>query len=1069
MPAHRRHILRYLLMVLWLTALTRLAGAQAFRIDHIGVAEGLTQGSVYYIYKDSRGFLWLGTQDGLNRYDGQHFKTFRPDARFPKQVTASGSKNHGRQSVQTSNGSILGVNIFGIVESPDGNLWIGTEEGLNRYDRLSSRFDCIQATAPNGNSLSNRTLPFYSDQEDVLYLSDLEGLVAINWHTLRKTILNPALRPTREYDLQSSTTRTASGDVWLHAPKGVLRYNLAERKTYAYFSDRPDNQVGDPQAIFSFLLDKDQKTAWLGTSNGLIRLDYTQCQVQTYHAFPNRPMSPVFSMDEDHSGGLWLGTQSDGLLLFDKRAQLFRQFTRFTNNSRRLTDFEINKVFVDDHNVVWANVDPDGLAKIIPNAFLFGGLTKQSQNDMVPAGQQLTNYTVRSFMEETPRRIWVANEGGIDVFDPMSYQIVDRFKLNAQRQNLPTYNPVKSLLRDDWGRIWVGSIGGVLKYSAASKHFTRIDFPDNYNSLVAANYVRNMCSLDPATLLAATEDGLYLLDVPTSSWSKAPVLSGKNIFSLHLDTRNRQLWVGTYLNGFMVYQLPAAGQTGPWKLLRLGLKGFTVLNMLNDTTRHTTWIATDRGLGAYNQQTKRIKLFTESSGLANAFIYGTLMDDHKCLWMSTNRGIARFDPGTETFTNFTLTDGLQGYEYNGNAYLKTTDGKLYFGGVNGFNYFRPTHYRSSLFNPKVHIYDLKVNEEPYMTDHYVGEVPSIDLAYTDNTFSLEFAAIDYFSNGQNVYQYQLSGYDDWWVQAGTKNYVRYANIPPGDYTFMVRAANKDKHWSGHIRQLHIHVRPPFWLRAPFILTMLVVIGTLIYSIFRRRVNDLRRQQAERLQLAYDIQEQVKKDIARDLHDEIGTRLATLKLYASQLVQHLQQSPDVLGIKTNMFGLINDTISDVRNLLRKLDPRTLEQYGYVAAVEELFGRINAVEAVQAHLTLNQAPETLPHRTALMLYRITQELLNNSLKHAAPSQIDLLIKGQENSILLEYQDDGTGFDYDLSQRGLGIGNIEARVAMLHGKIIWITEPGKGTRVIIDIPTRDVQPTQGQNTMTTSSLSG
>lgn len=1059
MVVRRSYTFSCLRLALFLTIITLESRAQTYRIDHIGVTDGLTQGSVYFMHKDSRGFLWLGTQDGLNRYDGQHFRTFRPKT------------ERIRGSSVVNSGAIRGVNIFGIVESSDGNLWIGTEEGLNRYDRGRDRFDCFQEKGVDGLPRKSRTLPFFVDQHELLYLSDNEGLVSFNWRTLQKKVLNPALRPPKEYDLQSSTIRTTAGDVWLHAPKGLIRYNLYDKKTYAYFSDRPDNQVGDAQPIFSFLIDRDN-TVWLGSANGLIRLDYRQCHHQRYRLYSSRPMSSVFSIAEDHTGGIWMGTQSDGLLLFDKRTCLFRQFTQFTNNSRRLTEYEINKVFVDDQNIVWANVDPDGLAKVLPNAFLFGGLTKRARTDFMPASQRLTNYTVRGFLEETPRRIWIANEGGIDVFDPMTYRVVDHFLTNSQRSALPMHTLVKSLFKDSQGQIWIGTTQGVLRYRPQQKSFESFSFSSDSGSLVATNYIRNLCSFDSLTLLGATEDGLYLLDLSKKMWQKAPVLAGTNVFSLYIEPATRQLWVGTYLNGFRIYQLPPVGQQGPWRLIRTGLTGFTVLNIADDPDRKTVWIATDRGLGRYNRTTKRIKLYTEAHGLANSFIYGVLADANRNLWMSTNRGISRFDPASATFTNFGLTDGLQDYEFNGNAFLRASDGKLYFGGVNGFNYFRPTQYRSSLFNPKVHIYDLRVNEEPFKMERYVDETDEIDLTYKEDTFSLEFAALDFYSAGHNTYQYQLAGYDDWWVQAGQKNYVRYANIPPGDYTFLVKAANKDKHWSNYVRRLRIHVHPPFWLTVPFIIVMIMVIGAVVYSIIRSRMNNLRRLQAERLQLAYDIQEQVKKEIARDLHDEIGTRLATLKLYTSQMVQHLQGegSSDVTGIKSNMFGLINDTISDIRNLLRKLDPRTLEQYGYVAAVEELFGRINAVEAVQAHLTLNHAPEQLSGRPALMLYRITQELLNNSLKHASPDQITLLIQGRENGLSLEYWDNGAGFDYERCQRGLGIGNIESRVAMLHGKISWDTQPGRGTHVFIEVPLRDMPTTStNQHSMTGPSFSG
>lgn len=203
--------------------------APTFRVDHISVRDGLTQGSVYYMLKDSRGFLWFGTQDGLNRYDGHHFRTYRP---------ALGKAGH------VLPGSIRGINIFGIVEDPDGNLWIGTEEGLNRYDRQRDRFDCFFAnrSAASQKRLASRILPFFVDANELLYLSDAEGLVRYHYRTQRKTILASDLHPTKEYDLQSSTVRTPAGDVWLHAPMGLIRYNLRSRTLSRYFSDHPANQ-----------------------------------------------------------------------------------------------------------------------------------------------------------------------------------------------------------------------------------------------------------------------------------------------------------------------------------------------------------------------------------------------------------------------------------------------------------------------------------------------------------------------------------------------------------------------------------------------------------------------------------------------------------------------------------------------------------------------------------------------------------------------------------------------------------------------------------------------------------
>jgi signal transduction histidine kinase/ligand-binding sensor domain-containing protein len=1019
-----------------------------FRVDHIGVSDGLTQGSVYYMLKDSRGFLWFGTQDGLNRYDGHHFRTYRPALEKNGTVVP---------------GSIRGVNIFGIVEDPDGNLWIGTEEGLNRYDRRLDRFDCFCATetAHKRSDLASRTLPFFIDKTTLLYLSDSEGLVRFEYRKQRKTILDASLHPTKEYDLQSSTMRTSAGDVWLHASTGLLRYSVTNQTLFRYFSDHPQSLFGPALVVFSFCIDSDD-IIWMGTNTGLIRFDYRHTTYQTYNMVNDKPISAIYSIAPDQRGRLWLGTQQDGVLYFDKQRQTFGQVNDFTNNTRSLSEFKISKVYVDNLGIIWANTDPDGLARIVPDAFLFRGIAKRQAASM-PADRQLSNYTVRGFMEEQDDRIWILTENGINVLNPRTNRIVERFLTTTSTDRKSGRIIIKSLFRDPKGRIWVGTSGGVLAFEPETKTFTAILFASSSSSLVADNYVRKLVSINDTTLMAATEDGLFSLNISQRRWVKVPVLAGQNIFSLWYDASRQQLWAGTFLNGYYCYQLPKTGELSaglfPWHFIKSGLKGYTVLNIRPDANQKTLWLSSDRGLIALGTRGNQFRLYTERQGMTNSFVYGTLIDSRNAVWLSTNRGISRLDSATQTIKNFMPNDGLQGDEFNGNAFLRATNGELYFGGVNGFNRFQPDAFRSSTFQPVVYIYSLSINEEPFTWGTYVGEASRIDLDHTQNTLALEFAALDYGSNGHNAYQYQLTNYDDRWVSAGERNYVRYANLPPGDYTFQVKAANQDGQWSTHIRKLSIHIEPPFWRTLPFVIIVLLLFMATAWAWIRQRENDIRYQQADRLRLAYDIQEQVKKEIARDVHDEVGTRLATIKLYTTQLTQQTAETPAILALKATIFQLINDTIGDVRNLLRKLNPQTLEQHGYVAAVEELFSRITASDIINAQFILDDTPENddrLLADTEVMLYRITQELVSNSLKHANASQIDLHMIHQATRLVLIYHDNGRGFNYEHAQKnsaGLGLGNIESRIAILGGRISWQSQSGEGVQATIEIPIRPI----------------
>ncbi|SOD97008.1 ligand-binding sensor domain-containing protein [Spirosoma fluviale] len=1015
--------------------------APVFRVDHIGVRDGLTQGSVYYMLKDSRGFLWFGTQDGLNRYDGRQFRTYRPAL--------------GKEGAVVP-GSIRGINIFGIVEDPDGNLWIGTEEGLNRYDRQRDRFDCFFANRPGASQkrLASRILPFFVDTNELLYLSDAEGLVQYQYRTQRKTVLASVPHLAKEYDLQSSTVRTPSGDVWLHASTGLMRYNIRNRTLSRYFSDHPDNQFGSVQNVFSFFVDADD-IAWIGTGNGLIRFDHRRKMAQTYQTVGTKLISEIYSIASDQRSQLWLGTQSDGVLYFDKRSRLFGQVNRFTQDSRQLSELKISKVYVDRQGMIWANMDPDGLARIVPNAFLFGGLVKAVAYDTLSANQKLSSYTVRGFMEERFDRLWVLTENGINVFNPRTNRIVERF-LTRKPSGSGLVNPqVRCLYRDPKRQIWLGVRGGVLVYSPTASVFESIRFESSIPDLPTDDYVRNLVSISDTVLIAATESGLYALNTQRRLWSKVSTLANQNVFSLYYNSLTRQLWVGTFLNGYYCYQLDGANKA--WRFVQSGLKGYTILNIRPDDRHPTLWLSSDRGLVNLTDKSNRFRLYTERQGLANSFVYGTLSDADNNIWMSTNRGISRLDPSTQMIKNFMPNDGLQGYEFNGNAFLKTASGELYFGGVSGFNRCLPNMFRPSSYNPYVSIHSLNINEEPFMADTYVGEARRIRLRHTQNTLSLEFAALDYASNGHNSYQYQLSKYDDHWVMAGERNYVRYANLPPGAYTFQVKAANQDGHWSVHIRTLAIYIEPPFWRKGPFVILVLLILAALVWVWIIHRENAIRTQQADRVRLAYDIQEQVKKEIARDIHDEIGTRLATIKLYTTQLTQLAGETPGILALKATIFQLINDTIGDVRNMLRKLNPQTLERHGYIAAVDELFSRITASGIVHAQYSLDGISEQenrLLAEVEVMLYRITQELVSNSLKHANATMIDLSITQMPNRIVLVYQDNGRGFNYEQTQKkasGLGIGNIESRVAILGGHISWKSQVDKGVQATIDVPVR------------------
>ncbi len=976
------------------------------QIQHLTVQDGLSQGSPYHMLRDSRGFLWLGTQDGVNRFDGHRFKVYKPDARNPY--------------------ALRGVNVAGIVEDGTGNIWVGTEEGLNRYERATDRFSMVLTS-----DQKRRVSPFYVKGNELWLTSEGQGILIYNFESGKIRRVGNYAFINRDFDFVDWTVHTAFGDVWLQNSLGLVRFDVKRQKYHYYFTNTLQNEYGEPLHVYSYKIDKDD-IAWLGTDRGLVRFDHRRKQHTLYGwTSEERALGVVFGLDEDHNGQLWLGTQRNGLWIFDKEKKSFREVQYRTSASGGFDNYEFYRVYADDAGIIWANSDPDGLVKIVPNAAMFGYF---GQPDEARPDRNLSDMSIRSLAEDRHGNIWLGTEGGLDVLNPKRRQIVARYLTSKD-------NILKYLFRDSRERMWVGTYGGIMRFNEKDKVFSTFSYQTDPGTRV---YTRNILELPDHQLLLGTQRGMWLFDPRTEQFTRVPELRDHNIFSSFLDHQGT-LWLGSYFDRLYAYKIV----DGIWQKQGEALKDFNINTISEDTLRKILWIATEKGLVAYQRKTRKFRLYDEKDGLANSYIYGVVTGENGEVYASTNHGVTNVDVETGMVRNFDPSDGLQGYEFNGNAYLKASTGECYFGGVKGLNYFYPRQFQKLSYNSRIHFFNFLVNDEPFAPNHNVDDTELLYLAHDENTFSLEFAAIDYYSNGKNYYRYQLEGQDETWVNSGDRNYVRYANLTPGKYILKVKSANRDGVWNDQERQLVIRVKAPFWQTWWFTLLYLAVIAWGLFALTRWRLRLVGEQQRERLKIALDAQEQERKSIAQDLHDEVGSRLATLKLYVSSLTNYLKDSPEAHRLRQEVLDIIHISLVDIRRLLRELSPRTLEQYGYTAAVEELVHKINATDQMHVTFEARKLAADLPKNIETGLYRIIQELLNNTLKHANASEVVISIIPSGSMISFFYSDNGLGFLPEKALKGLGMNNVESRVAVLNGKIEWYSAPGQGLEVTIEIP--------------------
>lgn len=979
------------------------------QIQHLTVKDGLSQSSPYHMLTDSRGFLWLGTQDGVNRYDGHRFRVYKPDVRDPH--------------------SLRGVNVAGIVEDKQGNIWVGTEQGLNRYDRATDRFSLIRTS-----SRKRRASPFYASDHEIWFSSEGEGLMVYDFKTRKLRRIGKYAYINRNFDFVDWTTCTPAGDIWMLYPKGIVRFSIKEKTYHPYFTNTPQNEYGEPHNVYSLVVDQDG-IAWLGTDRGLIRFDYRQKQHQFFEwASGSRALGVVFSLAEDHNGQLWIGTQRNGLWIFDKKRHTFREVRYRDNSPESFENYEFYRVYVDRSGIIWANSDPDGLVKIIPNASMFGYF---GQSNPIRPERNLSDLSIRSVAEDAQGRIWLGTEGGLDIFDRRKESVEERYFTKED-------NILKYIFRDSKQRMWVGTYGGIMLFDAVTKTFQTFLYNHDPDMRL---YTRNILELPDHTLLVGTSRGMWLFDPDRRTFAKVPYHDDQNIYATFLDSQGT-LWLGSYFDRLYGYQLDGKHWTKTFE----GFKDFNINAIREDTVRRRLWIATEKGLLAFDRANRTYRLYDEKEGLVNSYIYGVVTAPDGNVFMSTNHGISSLDTKTGHIRNFDLSDGLQGYEFNGNAFFQASSGECFFGGVKGLNYFYPRQFRTLSYQPRIHFFNFKVNEEPYQSSRNVDEMDFVTLPQSQNTFSLEFASIDFYSNGKNSYKYLLQGQDQDWVQAGDRTYVRYANLAPGHYVFNVKSANRDGVWNETERVLNLTITPPFWRTWWFSAFYLILIAAGTFAVAQGRLRNLGRQQKQRLKIALDAQEQERKNIAQDLHDEVGSRLATLKLYVSSLTRYLKESAEADRLKKEVMDIIHISLVDIRRLLRELSPRTLEQYGYAAAVEELVNRINATDQVHVTFECRKLSDQLSKALETGLYRITQELLNNTLKHANATEITISVIPSGKSISFFYADNGQGFSYTKATKGLGIQNIESRVSVLGGKIEWFPKPGAGLEVTIEIPTEE-----------------
>ncbi len=807
---------------------------------HISLEDGLSQSTITGILHDSRGFLWFATQEGLNRYDGYTFKIYRPTS-------------------DTGTG-ISGNIITGVIEAPDGNLWIGTAlKGLNRFDPRTERFTHYKHIPgdPGGLSFNNRTQPFI-DSRGSLWVGTGNGLNRFIPDTGKfKHYLHIPKKPGGLiHNNVSAVYEEPDGTLWVGTPNGINRLNREKDDFTGYrFPSAQGGRSSGERALS--LCREPGGPLWVGTSTGLYQFA-PHSGTFTRYPTPSGVSSvgasqvevPVTAIVRDSTGILWFGFSGSGLKAFEPRTKQWFHFPVFPAYTApyRLTSGIIESLYIDRTGLLWAGTSNAGVFHLDKGDKKFRQLRHEPGNR-----NSLGSNIVYAFSEDGSGHLWIGTRGGGVSRLHLKSGEFTIFRAEPDRPDWLYTDTIDSLYHDKDGFTWIGTSRGLYQYDPAKNTFLHYYNGSSHPQSFKGASVQTITQDSRGFLWFGTmPNGLERLNPSTGTFTNfrhrpgnPGSLSSSNIRTILEDGPG--FWIGTAGGGLNLFD-PETGTS-----VRYMNEADNSNSLSNDnvmaiyrSVSGILWLGTfGGGLNRFDPAAGTWAHFREKDGLANDTVYGILADDKGFLWLSTNKGLSRFDPGTAVFNNYTAADGLQSLEFNNTAFYQRANGEMFFGGLHGITRFFPGEIKDNPYIPPVVVTEFRLFYKPVEVgknsplSESIAHGGAITLSHRENVFSFTFSSLNYLHPGKNLYRYKLEGFDRDWVTAGASHRTAgYTNLAPGKYVFRVKGSNNDGKWNEAGVSVTVLITPPFWETWWFRIFLILLVVSSVYSWHRWRMRNL---------------------------------------------------------------------------------------------------------------------------------------------------------------------------------------------------------------------------------------
>jgi ligand-binding sensor domain-containing protein len=996
--------------------------------------QGLSQSNVNCIFQDSKGFLWLGTKDGLNRYDGYSFRVF--------------------QNSPLDGNSISDNYITALAEDSSGNIWVGTLGGklncLYNKNLKIKIYDLLIDPLFNDNNASRpESPPFYSNYNSATITSiicDREGLIIAGTWGNGFFRYDPNSKSFSKHffsleDINSvssnnilSLAQDNSGAIWIGTLDGGLnkleiKKNTKDRKEDFVFSKNPGGILGNASISSLYV---NLNTLWIGSFNGLFKMNCGDGTLQNVISGSGE----ITSLSVDHLGNVWLGTFGKGLQKYDTLSKKSSFYMNNHSDQNSIDDNDVVSVLVDATGQIWAGTFSGyGVNKLNPNKFRFNYYPSDPNYK-----NKLSDKIINSLTGDLDNNIWIGTyKGGLNKFNRASRSF-EVFRFNPSNPRSISSNYITSLFIRGKNELWSGTFDKGLNLldntSGKFRHFKHD--PADKESI----------SSDQVTSITGDRNGNIWIGTFNSGLNK--VVNENNNYRFIRYKKNELYSGGIPDNGIKGLYTDISG--GFWAAVaggyllkydyrndefityRLNVNpGRTIEIISFCDCGHIIWIGTNgEGLLKFNKESGQF-IPENSYYLMGRAVYGILNDGRNNLWLSTDNGIIKYNIVQHSIVGFNLNDGLQSLRFTNGAYYKTKDGEMFFGGINGFNSFYPDSIKTSSYIPRTGISSFKIMNKEFPLEHN-----TVSLGYSENSIAIEFSSFDFTDPQKNQYTYKLSGFDNVWLNTtGGIRSVIYNNLPPGEYKFMLKSSGYAGNWNNIPYELKIIIDSPIYQKWWFIFIVLSILLGIISYIIWVRINQFMSLQ------------KLKEKLSADLHDSIGSGLTEISLLSAVARDYPEADSarqlDKLKTIGDRAGELVDNMSDIvwlvnpkNNSLKDLILRLKDNYSELCSSLGISFKLRNIEE------LDESGIAMEKRQNI--YLIFKEGINNSIKYSTCRNIILSVAADNKNYEITLKDDGSGFNTKIKYPGNGLNNMKKRAKESGMQFELESSEGRGTAIYL-----------------------